>query len=202
MNPARLFSVKGLPRKGSTRGRDPRLTLPEALLLLAALLFAHPASSADTRDADQHFFNLNTGDLRAEARDAAKTGKKAILFMFEQEGCPGCIYMKTKVLNRPEVQKFYRQHFLNFSVDVYGAVPIKDFTDKDHTEKSYAQALRVTGTPTFAFYDLGGKEIVRIVGPVKHPAEFLLLGEFVASGAYRAGSFADYKKAKGKAAGT
>jgi thioredoxin-related protein len=168
---------------------------------MAGLLSVLPASAAETRDADQHFFNLNTGDLRAEAGDAAKTGKKALLFMFEQEGCPGCIYMKTRVLNRPDVQKFYRQHFLNFSVDIYGAVPIKDFTGRDYTEKSYAQALRVTGTPTFAFYDLGGKEIVRIVGPVKDPAEFILLGEFVASGAYRTGTFADYRKLKRKAAG-
>lgn len=187
---------------GSFPRRHPRhRPLPVVLLFLAALLFAHPASSADTREADQHFFNLNTGDLGAEARDAKQAGKNALLFMFEQEGCPGCIYMKTRVLNRPDVQKFYRQHFLNFSVDIYGAVPIRDFTGRDYTEKSYAQALRVTGTPTFAFYDLGGKEIVRIVGPVKDPAEFILLGEFVASGAYRTGKFADYKKLKGKAAG-
>lgn len=176
--------------------------LSRSLLLSAALaLLALPAISAETRDPHQHFFNLNTGDFKVEAQDAKQTGKKAILVMFEQEGCPGCIYMKTRVLNRPDVQKFYRQHFLNFSVDIYGAVPIRDFTGRDYTEKSYAQALRVTGTPTFAFYDLGGKEIVRIVGPVKDPAEFILLGEFVASGAYRTGKFADYKKLKGKAAG-
>ena len=48
---------------------------------------------------------------------------------------------------------------------------------------------------------LSYEEIVRIVGPVKDPAEFILLGEFVASGAYRTGTFANYKKLKGKAAG-
>jgi thioredoxin-related protein len=165
--------------------------LAAAWLLVAALVLATPA-----RAADQHFFDLNTGDLRAEARDAKQAGKKAILFMFEQEGCAGCLYMKSHVLNRADVQTFYRQRFVNFSVDIFGAVPISDFAGRDLTEKSYAQALRVTGTPTFAFYDLEGNEIIRIVGPVKEPAEFILLGEFVASGAYRSTKFADYKKSK------
>lgn len=173
-----------------------------AWLLAAALAIAIPVSAAETRDADQHFFNLNTGDLKAEARDAKQAGKKAILFMFEQDGCPGCLYMKTRVLNRPDVQAFYRKQFLNFTVNIFGAVPIKDFAGRDHTEKSYAQAVRVTSTPTFMFYDLEGVEIVRIVGPVKDPAEFLLLGEFVSSGAYRSSKFAEYKKSKNKPKGS
>lgn len=165
-------------------------------LLVAALILAAPGHAAEARAADQHFFDLNTGDLRAEARDAKQAGKKAILFMFEQEGCPGCLYMKTRVLNRADVQAFYRQRFVNFSVDIFGAVPIKDFAGRDFTEKSYAQGLRVTGTPTFVFFDLEGNEIIRIVGPVKEPAEFILLGEFISSGAYRSTKFADYKKSR------
>ena len=167
-----------------------------AWLLFAVLMLATPAHAAEARAADQHFFDLNTGDLRAEARDAKQAGKKAILFMFEQEGCPGCLYMKTRVLNRADVQTFYRQRFVSFSVDIFGAVPIRDFAGRDFAEKSYAQVLRVTGTPTFVFYDLEGNEIIRLVGPVKEPAEFILLGEFVSSGAYRSTKFADYKKSK------
>ncbi|MBI4206892.1 MAG: thioredoxin fold domain-containing protein [Betaproteobacteria bacterium] len=168
------------------------------LFFLAALAVALPAQAAGTRDPEQYFFNPNTGDLKAEMADARNGGKKAILLMFEQEGCPGCIYMKRNVLNRIDVQKFYRDKFLNFSVDIFGAVPIKDFAGRDFTEKSYAQSLHVTGTPTFAFYDLEGNEIVRIVGPVKDAAEFLLLGEFIASGAYKSSKFAEYKSKRKK----
>ena len=60
------------------------------LLVLAAFLAVASASAADVRDADR-FFNLNTGDLKAEAGDAKRAGKKAILIMFEQDGCPGCL---------------------------------------------------------------------------------------------------------------
>ena len=161
-----------------------------AFLLCAAV----PAGAAQTRDADDHFFSLNTGDLRAELADARKSGKKALLLMFEQDGCPGCIYMKQNVLNRVDVQAFYRARFVSFAVNTYGAVPLSDFGGREHTEKSYAQAIGIKGTPTFVFYDLEGQEAVRIVGAVRDVAEFMLLGEFVSSGAYKTRKFAEYKQ--------
>ena len=165
-----------------------------AMLLACALFASADASAAETRDADQHFFNLNTGDLRAEAKDAKAAGKKAIFFMFEQEGCPGCLYMKRNVLNRSEVQAYYRERFVNFSVDIHGVVPIHDFGGREVSEKRYAQSLRVNATPTLLFFDLEGKEIARVVGPVKDVAEFLLLGQFISSGAYRSSKFAEYRE--------
>ena len=61
------------------------------------------------------------------------------------------------------------------------------------SEKGYAQTLKVRATPTFIFYDLAGNEAVRIVGPLQTPEEFLLLGDFVTSGAYKTRTFAQYK---------
>jgi thioredoxin-related protein len=175
----------------------------KTLLLIAALAaLAIPAKAAGLRDADQYFFDLNTGDLRTEAQDAKKAGKKALLVMFEQEGCPGCLYMKQQVLSRQDVQKFFRQRFVNLSVDIFGAVPMRDFAGRERVEKSYAQSLGISATPTFAFFDFDGAEIVRIVGPVKDAEEFMLLGEFVSSGAYRSTKFADYKSARLKKRGT
>jgi len=169
--------------------------------LILALGVAAPAASAQTRDPEDHFFNLNTGDLKAEAGDARAAGKKAILVMFEQDGCPGCAYMKEHVLNRVDVQDFYRQRFLNFSVNIFGAVAIKDFAGRNLTEKSYAQSINITGTPTFLFYDLDGSEAVRIVGSVRSVEDFKLLGEFVASGAYKSRKFADYRRERQKKKG-
>jgi len=76
------------------------------LLLLAVVLAAGPVLAAESRDPEDHFFNLNTGDLKAELAEARSAGKSAIFVMFEQDGCPGCIYMKKNVLNRVDVQKF------------------------------------------------------------------------------------------------
>ncbi len=166
--------------------------------LLSFLLYAAPLAAwgADGRDPYLHFFNLNSGDLKAELADAKSAGKQAVFVMFEQEGCPGCLHMKEHVLNQPEVQKFYRDRFVNLSIDIFGAVPVTDFAGRSLTEKSYAQAVRVKGTPTLVFHDLTGNEVLRILGPVKDADEFLLLGEYVASGAYRTRNFAEYKQSR------
>jgi thioredoxin-related protein len=74
-------------------------------------------------------------------------------------------------------------------------VPLKDFAGRDFTEKTYAQSLKIRATPTFVFYDLSGSEIVRVVGPTQTAQEFLLLGQFVTSGAYKTSTFAQYKAA-------
>src|SRR5690606_13659191 len=92
--------------------------------ILLTLLLAIGSSMASaqgvvTRDAMTHFFDANTGDLRAELADARAAGKKGILLMYEQEGCPACIYMKQNVLNRSDVQALYRRHFVNFTVDLF-----------------------------------------------------------------------------------
>lgn len=166
------------------------------------LCIAMTAGAAQTRDADDHFFSLNTGDFKAELADARKAGKKALFLMFEQDGCPGCIYMKQNVLNRVDVQDFYRARFVSFSINIFGAVPLNDFSGRSHTEKSYAQSAGIRGTPTFLFYDLDGKEIMRIVGPVKDVAEFMLLGEFISSGAYKSRNFAEYKQSQPKRKGS
>ena len=162
---------------------------------LLVALAAFPASAAELRD-PQTLFNLNMGDLKAEAAEAKSDGKKALMVMFEQEGCPGCRHMRTQVLNRKEVQDYYRANFANLSLDIWSSVPIRDFASREHTEKGYAQAAKVKGTPTFVFYDLAGNEISRVFGVVETPAEFLLLGRFSSSGAYKSRDFAQFKAAK------
>jgi len=159
-------------------------------LLLTALLLAPLSASA------AELFSLNTGDLKAELADARKDGRRALMLFFEQEGCPGCAHMKQSVFARKDVQSFYSKHFASLVIDIHGSVPLRDFADRDVTEKTFAQASKIRATPTFVFYDLKGVEIVRIVGPTETPEEFLLLGEFVASGAYRTRTFAQYKTEK------
>ena len=164
------------------------------VLLLAAFV-SLGAYAAELRDA-QSFFTLNMGDLKAEAAEAKAENKKAMLVIFEQEGCPGCRHMRTQVLNRKDVQDYYHANFANLSLDIWSSVPVRDFAGREQTEKQYAQNVRIKGTPTFVFYDLAGNEISRVFGVVETPEEFLLLGRFISSGAYKSRDFAQYKAAK------
>ena len=177
----------------------PRLCAPiiaasGCLLLVAFFALAVPAGAfaAEGRDPYQYFFASGTDDLRAELADAKRGGKKALFVMFEQDGCPGCIYMKEHVLNRRDVQDFYRERFISFSINIYGAAPFDDFTGRAVTEKTFAQASGIMGTPTLMFYDLEGREIVRLTRAIRDPNEFMMLGDFVASGAYRTRTFAEF----------
>jgi thioredoxin-related protein len=166
-----------------------RMTLK---VVLAAVLTASLSFAAESHDA-AGFFDLNMGDLKGELADAKTEGKKALMVMFEQDGCPGCLHMKRNILSRKDVQDFYRANFANLSLNIWSSVPVRDFGNREQTEKAYALAAKVKGTPTFVFYDLSGNEVVRIFGAIETPDEFLLLGRFVASGAYKTRSFAQYK---------
>ena len=152
------------------------------------------AQNSTTRDAETHFFDANTGDLKAELGEAKAAGKKALLLMYEQEGCPGCLFMKQNILNQVVVQDLYHRHFISFTVDINGSVPLKDFGGRDIIEKALAIRSKTRSTPTFVFHDMTDTEIVRINGNLRDAGEFKLLGEFVASGAYKLRPFAEHKQ--------
>lgn len=161
-----------------------KIELRHLLLKLLLVISLAPlcAAAAETRDAETHFFSSSIDDLKAELADARASGKRGVLIMFEQEGCAACLYMKSSVLSRKDVQDFYRKHFTNLSLDIHGAIPLRDFAGREMTEKAYADGMRIKGTPTFIFYDLKGTEIFRTIGKVE-PAEFLALGRRVATAA-------------------
>ncbi|KRT55887.1 Thioredoxin-related protein [endosymbiont of Ridgeia piscesae] len=171
---------------------------PRLLWLLFWLLIAADSAAA-TRDPGEHFFDQSLGDFSEELVTAREEGKKGILIMFEMDECPFCHRMKQRVLNQAEVQDYFKQHFLIFSVDIEGDVEITDFNGKRVTEKEFAfKQFRVRATPVFGFFDLNGKLITRFTGASKDSREFLWLGEFVVSGAYKETNFPRYKRQKRK----
>lgn len=165
-------------------------------LFAAGLLFilCTGTSFAAVRDAEQNFFDLKMGDFKSELANAKKEGKAGIMIMFEQADCPFCFRMKTTILNQSEVQDYYHQHFLLFSVDIRGSLPMEDFKGNETTEKAFSLEHRVYGTPVFDFFDLNGKLITRFPGTAIDINEFMLLGKCVAEGACKTMSFSAYKR--------
>lgn len=168
-----------------------------ALLQLGLIFFLSGWSVygvAAARDVDQFFFDQKLGDFKAELATAKKAGKQGVLLMFEQEDCPWCHRMKTTVLNQAEVQDYYKAHFLIFPMDIKGDTTMVDFKGRETTEKAFSAENRVRATPVFGFFDLDGNLVFRWTGVTKDAAEFLLLGRYVAEGAYKKQSFAVFKQ--------
>lgn len=164
------------------------------LPILAALLFGAQVQAGDPY---AHFFNETFYDFTEEVENARETGKKAIFIFFEMDECPFCRRMKATVLNRPEVQAYFREHFVNIAMDIEGDLDVIDFDGEDTTQKAWAfQKHRVRATPVLAFFDLSGQRIARVVGAASGPEEFLWLGEYVVSGAYETASWTRYKRAR------
>ena len=167
------------------------------LFIFSVFLNIASAATADVRDPYKYFFNETWNDLPEELAKAKETQKKAILLFFEMDECPFCHYMKMNVLNQPEVQAFYRKHFLNFTIDIEGDVEMVNFKNQNTRLKDFAfKEHRVRATPVIAFFDLNGKRIYRHTGKTSGVEEFMWLGEFIANGLYKKMRFSKYKKQK------
>lgn len=167
--------------------------------ILVMLSIASLSWAAGARDPYKYFFNETWGDYQEELANARQQGKQGILIFFEMDECPFCHYMKQNVLNQPEVQEYYRKHFLNFSVDIEGDVEITNLQGKQMKQKDFAfREYRVRATPVIAFFDLDGKLIHRHTGKTSGVEEFMWMGEYIANDIYKEMSFTRYKRSKRK----
>jgi thioredoxin-related protein len=166
-------------------------------LLAFGVLTCSLAGAAVSRDPGQFFFDQTFGNFQEELDLARQEGKQGVLLFFEQAGCPYCHRMLTTVLNRPDVQDYYKKYFHSFSVDINGDLEITDFQGHPTTQRDFAlKQYMVRATPVFAFFNLDGKLIARYTGATRNAQEFLWLGEYVAGGHYRSESFAQFLRSK------
>ncbi len=149
---------------------------------------------AETRDAQEYFFDATLGDFQVELADAKKNGKQGVLLMYELDYCPSCFRMKQTILNQSKVQDYYQKHFSIFLINLKGDVAMVDFKGKTTTEKAFGIEQSIYAVPVFDFFDLEGNRIVRFPGAAKDADEFLLLGRYIVEGAYKTMSFAKYKR--------
>lgn len=167
-----------------------RLCAGFGLVIAASAAFA----GAQTRDPLEYFFDQSFNNLQEEVATARKEGKTGLLIMFNDPDCPWCAKMKATVLNQVAVQDYYRSRFRLLHIDTRGDTLMKDFDGTEMAEKDFAfNVHRVRATPVFVFFDLEGHSVMRYTGATRGVDEFLWLGEFVVSGAYKTGNFTRYK---------
>ena len=166
-------------------------------LFLLALLSFSLSVSAQTRDPLQHFFYASFGDLSEEVLNARNEGQKGVMLMFEEDDCPFCARMKKTILNRVDVQEYFRANLRPILIDKELTDELIDFDGsmtnmKDFSEKKY----RVRATPVFLVFDLDGKPMKRgrYTGAMTSVEEFMQFGKFFSEGINNQMSFTRYKR--------
>ena len=190
--------------KGSTHPKRYTMKLlnhPSLVVAISLLWVFSFNLNAATRDPGEHFFQESFGDYQEELVTAKEENKKGVLIFFEMDDCPFCHRMKRTILNQAEVQDYFRSNFRIFSLDIEGDVEMTDFKGKLVTQKAFAfEQHRVRATPVIAFFDLKGEKVMSYTGAVRDPAEFLLMGDFVAGEHYKKLSFTKFKREQRNAA--
>ncbi|MDT8281892.1 MAG: thioredoxin family protein [Gammaproteobacteria bacterium] len=152
-------------------------------------------STAIPREAMAYFFDQSFNNLKEELEIAIDEKKSGVFIMFSDKDCPWCLKMKTTILNQVDVQDYYHQHFRLLTVDIRGDALMTDFQGNEVDEKDFAfKQHRVRATPVFMFFDTEGNTVMRLTGIVRNVEEFMWLGEFVVSGAYKKTNFTKYKR--------
>ena len=165
-------------------------------LFAALMLFTAPLLAAEGG-----FFDENFGNLKEELSSAKQEGKAGVFLFFEMDECPFCHKMKTTIFSQPEVSAYFKKNFRILSIDINGDVEMVNFKGQNTTQKKFAfEEYRVRATPVMGFFDLDGNLITKYTGPTRDEKEFMLLGEYVVSGAYKQKdmNFTLYKKSKGQ----
>ena len=169
-------------------------------VFIVMLLSVSGLQAGTPRDPYEHFFQQSLGDYAEELAIAKEEGKQGVMLFFEMDECPFCHYMKTTILNQPEVQEYFRKNFALFPIDIEGDIEMTTFDGKIMPMKDFAFKLnRVRATPVIAFYDFEGKRIARFIGKTSGVVEFMQLGKFVAEGHYKKMRFTKYKRELRKA---
>jgi len=154
---------------------------------------------SQTRDPMEYFFNQSFNNLEEELEIALEENKSGVFIMFSDKDCPWCLKMKTTIMNRVDVQDYYREHFRILMVDIRGDTMMTDFEGNEIYEKDFAfKQHRVRATPVFMFFDTSGKKTMRLTGIVRDAEEFLWLAEYVVDGEYQETNFTKYKRERAK----
>jgi len=151
------------------------------------------------RDAMEYFFHQSFNNLEEELEIAVEENKSGVFIMFTDKDCPWCLKMKTTIMNRADVQDYYREHFRVLTVDIRGDTLMTDFEGNEMYEKDYAfKQNRVRATPVVIFFDTKGNKTMRLTGIVRNEKEFLWLAEYVVNGDYQKINFTKYKRERAR----
>ncbi len=170
-------------------------------LLLLLLAQASPGASPEEPGFDDSplreaislpdWFKMSFLELQEDLADARKNGKRGIIIYFGQKRCPYCKAQLENNWGQKDILNYTLRYFDVIAIDVRGQKPVIDLQGREWTEKTWSVAQDTNFTPSLIFYDLQGREALRLRG-YRPPYQFRAALEYVADGHYREESFRDY----------
>ncbi len=170
-------------------------------LLLLLLAQASPGASPEEPGFDDSplreaislpdWFKMSFLELQEDLADARKNGKRGIIIYFGQKRCPYCKAQLENNWGQKDILNYTLRYFDVIAINVRGQKPVIDLQGREWTEKTWSVAQNTNFTPSLIFYDLQGREALRLRG-YRPPYQFRAALEYVADGHYREESFRDY----------
>lgn len=136
------------------------------------------------------WFKKSFLDLRADAADAGRAGKRLLVY-FGQDGCPYCAELFNNNFSQSHIADYTRKHFDALDINMWGDRDVTDFDGQVLSEKQLAAKHKVWFTPTILFFDDTGKQVLRVNGYYP-PHQFLAALQYVAGKHEGKQSFREY----------
>ena len=129
-------------------------------------------------------------DFREDAREAAKEGKRLLVY-FGQDGCPYCNELMRVNFSQKDLADRARRHFTAVAINIWGDREVTWVDGRAMSEKALAAVLKVQFTPTLLFLDEKGAIVLRLNGYYP-PHKLAAALDYVAGRHERKTAFADY----------
>ena len=171
-----------------------------ALVLSFAVAFA-VATGALAQDPSPHaieipaWFAETLLDFRDDVRDAAKDGKRVMVY-FGQDGCPYCTQLMKTNFSQQRIVEKTRRHIVAIALNIWGDREVTWVDGRTMSEKALARALKVQFTPTLLFLDEKGAIVARVNG-FYPPHRFEAALDYVAGRMESKLPFAEHMRAAG-----
>jgi len=135
-------------------------------------------------------------DIREDVRDAARSGKRLMLF-FQQDGCPYCKELVQTNFSQKSIADKVRKDFVAIAINIWGDRELTWVDGTTMSEKKFAEFLKIQFTPTLLFLDEQGRVVARLNGYYP-PHRFDAVLDYVAGRMENRVSLADHLKSAAK----
>jgi thioredoxin-related protein len=185
------------------RSRTTPFPLVSILLAAVMLMLFAPSSAAATESLAPDgplpspyaidipkWFTETLLDFREDVADAAKDGKRVLLY-FGQDGCPYCTALMQVNFSQRDIVETTRSHFVAIALNIWGDREVTWVDGTSMTEKELGHRLKVQYTPTLLFLDEKGAIALRQNGYLP-PDRFRLALDYVRQRRETDEAFTDY----------